>query len=109
MRRFHSKVLHEAKSREKYLKSQDDQKELAAHRFEKLSHKMRLARLNQGASARQLSQRSDSGYTQGLKEMRESSARKLQRDRQHSQRHYEYLKKKLDEEENLSKKQGQVR
>jgi hypothetical protein len=100
--------LRESKTRERYLKHQEEVKEHATHRFEKLTQKMHLARLNQEACAKQLSHRSDSGYVSGLKEMREISARKIEMDRRHSKRHYEYLKKKLDEEENLSKKQGML-
>lgn len=84
VQKFQAKVLKESKNLEKYLKHQEDVKEHVTHRFDKLKRKMHLARLNQEVSAKQLNHRSDLGYTHGIKEIEQISARKLENDRRHS-------------------------
>ena len=56
-----------------------------------------------------MNQRSLSGYSLKMKEVEQMSRKRLEKDRQHSQRHYESLRHKIDDEENNSKRSSGLR
>jgi hypothetical protein len=56
-----------------------------------------------------MSKRSQSGFVQNIKEAREMTQSRIERDRQHSARHYEALRHKLEEEEVIRKKGSIIR
>ena len=78
-------------------------------RVSKHEGKLKMAKLNFEGIIKEVEKRSASGYNQKLKEVKETFAKKRERDRQDSMRHYEYLKHKLDEETNNSKKRSALK
>jgi hypothetical protein len=75
-------------------------------RVSKHEGKIKMARLNFEGIVKDIEKRSASGYNLKLKEVKETMAKKREKDRLDSLRHYEYLKHKLDEETNNSKKRN---
>jgi hypothetical protein len=71
---------------------------------EKVTTKRTTVVNNLNHTHKEIAKRSQSGYSLNIKEAKEMTKQRLERDRQHSARHYESLKHKLDEEEILRKK-----
>jgi len=78
-------------------------------RREKLTTKRTNVVNNLNHTIKEIAKRSQSGYSLNIKEAKEMTQSRLERDRQHSARHFESLKHKLDEEEILRKKGSQIR
>lgn len=78
-------------------------------RRENLESKRQKVKTNVLHTQSQLSKRSQSGFVQNINEAREMTQSRIERDRQHSARHYEALRHKLEEEEVIRKKGSIIR
>jgi hypothetical protein len=71
---------------------------------EKLELKRATARNNFNHTMKELNNRSQTGFHLNMKAVKELTHKRLERDRQHSAKHYESLRHKLEEEETMRKK-----
>ena len=78
-------------------------------RKEKIALKRTAVVTNLNHTLKEIAKRSQSGYSQNIKEAKEMTSQRRERDRQHSARHFESLKHKRDEEESMRRRGSELR